>query len=213
MAILKLTIHDVKISKDDNLQVENDLVLSTEQKANSRGTLVLVKKDVELTSKDDKKRIYSLTLQNLEFTKKMYQPTEIHAEIALAFSNPDLAWIPVMGSVIEELFVNKKVSLRDMQDEDPQKLSDSKKVGDDFYVQSVQMKYKVNYMRIYLHIYSLDKEICGMFLSEEVCIVCHNGSFCFFLGCDVLAFYVKVVIGEGSFVGQLFLMAVGEVAP
>ena len=77
MAILKLTIHDVKISKDVNSQVENDLVLSTEQKADSRGTLVLVKKDVELTSKDDKKRIYSLTLQNLEFTKKMYQPTTL----------------------------------------------------------------------------------------------------------------------------------------
>ena len=46
MAILKLTIHDVKISKDVNSQVENDLVLSTEQKADSRGTLVHVKKDV-----------------------------------------------------------------------------------------------------------------------------------------------------------------------
>ena len=173
MAILKLTIHDVKISKDVNSQVENDLVLSTEQKADSRGTLVLVKKDVELTSKDDKKRIYSLTLQNLEFTKKMYQPTEIHAEIALAFSDPNLEWIPVMGSVIEELFVYKKVSLRDMQDEDPQKLSDSKKVGDDFYVHSVQVKYKVNYMRIYLHIYSLDKLLtqgndCRTFVGKKL---------------------------------------------
>ncbi len=173
MAILKLTIHDVKISKDVNSQVENDLVLSTEQKADSRGTLVLVKKDVELTSKDDKKRIYSLTLQNLEFTKKMYQPTEIHAEIALAFSDPNLEWIPVMVSVIEELFVYKKVSLRDMQDEDPQKLSDSKKVGDDFYVHSVQLKYKVNYMRIYLHIYSLDKLLtqgndCRTFVGKKL---------------------------------------------
>ena len=66
---------------------------------------------------------------------------------------------------------------------------------------------------VWPHIYSLDKEIGSMFLSEEVCIVCHDGSFRFFLGCDVLVFYVKVIIGEGGFVGQLFLMAVGEVAP
>ena len=39
------------------------------------------------------------------------------------------------------------------------------------------------------HVNGLNKEISDMFLSEEVCKVCYDGSFQFFLCCDVLAFY------------------------
>ena len=140
MAILNLTIYGVSISKKaDN--TESNLVLSTEETTVGENVSV-VKKEVELTNKDNTKCSYYLSLVNLQFRKKMYQPTEINAEISVVLKKSDDPWVPVSRSAMEELFLKKKVSLVDMQGVTSETIPEYKKVGEDFYVQAVHVKYK-----------------------------------------------------------------------
>lgn len=173
MAILKLTVHNVEISKDAKEAASKTLVLTTEQQKVGKN-IVLVKKDVTLKNQSNKDQTYSLTLQNLQFTKKMYQPTNIVAEIAVTIDDANVAWSPVMRDVAVSAFKNKKVSICDIQGvADTNNIPAYKKVGEDFYVSSVQVKYKVDYMRIYLHINSLDKKMteditCRTFVGKKL---------------------------------------------
>ena len=174
MAILNLTIHGVSISKDANKKLEENLVLTTEERADSENEDHLLPKEVQLTNSNKKVGNYKLTLANLHFTKKMYQPTEILAEIAVRKLNPESTWYPVLREVVEPLFFGKKVSLKDREglataDDTPV----HKIIGEDYYVNDVQVRYKVNYMRIYLQINSLDKMLtkdnnCRTFVGKKL---------------------------------------------
>lgn len=174
MAIFNLTIYGVEISQEATELASNKLVLSTEQQKSGKN-YVLVKKAVKLKNQKNEDQTYSLTLQNLQFTKKMYQPTNIVAEIAVAIDDPNTAWSPVMRDVVVSSFKGKKVSLWDVQGvSNSNSIYSYKKVGEDFYVSSVNVKYKENYMRIYLHINSLDKMLtedntCRTFVGKKLC--------------------------------------------
>lgn len=174
MAIFNLTIYGVKISQEATELASNKLVLSTEQQKSGKN-YVLVKKAVKLKNQKNEDQTYSLTLQNLQFTKKMYQPTNIVAEIAVAIDDPNTAWSPVMRDVVVSSFKGKKVSLWDVQGvSNSNSIYSYKKVGEDFYVSSVNVRYKENYMRIYLHINSLDKMLtedntCRTFVGKKLC--------------------------------------------
>ena len=172
MAILNLTIYGVSISKKADNTVESNLVLSTEETTVGKNVSV-VKKEVELTNKDNTKCSYYLSLVNLQFRKKMYQPTEINAEISVVLKKSDDPWVPVSRSAMEELFLKKKVSLVDMQGVTSETIPEYKKVGEDFYVQSVHVKYKSDYMRVILRIFSLDKVMtlentCRTFVGKKL---------------------------------------------
>ena len=84
---------------------------------------------------------YSLYLVTISFLKKVYQPTEVIAELQVKGG----AAIPM--SVLEKTFKHVKVELK----------CDSAAVGSDYYVHEVQARYKKDGMYVSLKIYSLDK--------------------------------------------------------
>ena len=101
MAILNLTIHDVNLSRDPKKEELVDVILSTEEKKDAQGVTTLVKKVLNLPNlgnqsseqSSEQSADYNLSLINLQFHKKMYQPTEISAEISVTKAKG--AWVPV----------------------------------------------------------------------------------------------------------------------
>ena len=73
---------------------------------------------------------YKLNLVNVDFLKKMYQPTEVNAEIHLELAD-NSKWVSVSKSTLETAFKHVKVELA----------CDQKTVGDDYYVHEVQVIY------------------------------------------------------------------------
>ena len=170
MAILNLKVFGVKISTDAS---EPDIILSTEEKLDEQGESQIVTKEVKLTNKDNADAIYNLSLVNLHLHKKMYQPTEIHAEISVVRKDLQSAWVPITRDTLDSVFKNKKVSLIDAQDVDLSNIPDYKKIGEDFYVHAVHVKYMSDYMRIILSIFSLDKQMtllntCRTFVCKKL---------------------------------------------
>ena len=114
-----------------------------------------------------KKQKYVLSLMNLAFQKKMYQPTEILATIMfspLKTNNVPETWYSIKADVFS-LFKDKKVELYDNVS--------NYKIGDDFYVQEVSPSFKPDSLIVRLKIYSLDKLLtlkhdCHSFVSMKL---------------------------------------------
>ena len=91
---------------------------------------------------------YLLTLVNFDMHKKMYQPTEIIAQISIGGAEGEgHHYTAISRKVIESMFKHAKVSV----------LEDDFNVGDKFYVLEVLPQYLKNQMLVTLKIYSLDK--------------------------------------------------------
>ncbi|MBQ5407514.1 MAG: hypothetical protein IIU12_03610, partial [Prevotella sp.] len=103
--------------------------------------------------------IYEMSLVNFSFKKKMYQPTEVLADLRICNSEKSNSiWKPLQRNQIEMLFKHKQVKLeavRNDGDETDGELIDI--VGDDYYVQEVRPCYYPDSMVVKLKIYSLDK--------------------------------------------------------
>ena len=114
---------------------------------------------------------FALNLQNGRFTKKMYSPNEIYAEIQIAPGTPDneqkdsnvtcLATIP--RDTLEKSFLNKKVTLK----------CDDKLVCDDYFVQEIKPTYKKDAMYVTFKMYSPDflltqENYCRTFVSKKL---------------------------------------------
>lgn len=114
-----------------------------------------------------KKQKYVLSLMNLVFQKKMYQPTEILATIMfspLETKDGQETWYSIKADVFS-LFKDKKVELYDNVS--------NYKIGDDFYVQEVSPSFKPDSLIVRLKIYSLDKLLtlkhdCRSFVSMKL---------------------------------------------
>lgn len=124
-----------------------DLVVSTEKETDT----------VSFESTDGSNYDYKLSLIDFCFKKKMYQPTEIIAEIQLTKTSGNKDdWKAISRSGLDSLFKFKKVVL----DELSSKLEDKtviQTIGNDFYVHEVLVHYKPDAMYVTLKIYSLDK--------------------------------------------------------
>ena len=114
---------------------------------------------------------FALNLQNGRFTKKMYSPNEIHAEVQIAPGTSDneqknsnvtlLASIP--RDTLEASFLNKKVILK----------CDDKLVCDDYFVQEIKPTYKKDAMYVTFKMYSPDflltqEDYCRTFVSQKL---------------------------------------------
>ena len=114
---------------------------------------------------------FALNLQNGRFTKKMYSPNEIYAEIQIAPGSEDdqqkddsvtlLASIP--RDTLEASFLNKKVILK----------CDDKLVCDDYFVQEIKPTYKKDAMYVTFKMYSPDflltqEDYCRTFVSQKL---------------------------------------------
>ena len=139
MASLRLTIHGVNCYADSSLKNlgNRDLNVSTEKETD---TIFVKVSETEVLD-------YTLNLVDLSFKKKMYQPTEIMAEIQLTRAN-NVGWRSIGKDVLINLFLKKKVSLKETVV--------NHSIGSDFYVQEVKPRYKTDSLFVKLMIYSPD---------------------------------------------------------
>ena len=144
MAQINLTLHHVPCygvteqkSSETNLDVTIVSDITSEGNPSGPDPQSLYLKVNETVTK------YSLYLVNISFLKKVYQPTEVIAELQVTGGST----IPM--STLENTFKHVKVELKCDAAEDA--------IGSDYYVHEVQARYKKDGMYILLKIYSLDK--------------------------------------------------------
>ena len=102
---------------------------------------------------------YNISLVDFSFKKKMYQPTEVLANLQFTMAKgPESEWKAVNRKTAEKMFKHKRVSLEvlDYKDDvDANKVVDV--IGNDYYVHEVRPCYHATTMFVKLKIYSLDK--------------------------------------------------------
>ena len=105
---------------------------------------------------------YHVSLSSLSLQKKMYQPTEILADLKIGMSDFEKDWVTISRTNIESLFKLKKavldvVTIQTDNDTDEEYFTVDDVIGNDFYVHDVRPHYKPDNMIVSLKIYSLDK--------------------------------------------------------
>ena len=105
------------------------------------------------------KQTYNVSLIGLSFQKKMYQPTEIKAELQFFMTSK---WVSIGRTDIEETFKLKNAILEVVEPKTSNSSDDDKytvldTIGKDFYVHDVRPHYQPECMYVSLKIYSLDK--------------------------------------------------------
>ena len=154
---LKLEIKSISSygSAQDAKPTERNLLLQTDEKTET----------LFLKSKNNVVHQYQLSLLNLSFQKKMYQPTEITVEI-MFMPVGEADWFPIRKADIIGLFENKQVSLYDMTGVTTKKdangnttivIPEKNKVGEDFYIYQAAPSFQEFSMCVKLTICSLDK--------------------------------------------------------
>ena len=155
------------------------LIIKSVESYKNKTTATLSKSDVTLTTDTqtaqliltnvaNQKQTYVLSLNNLSFRKKMYQPTEVVATILFSPYKTNLskeAWNSIDKKDVLNLFKDKQVALSDVSTGD--------KIGEDFYVQEISPSFKSDSLIIVLKIYSLDKLLtlkhdCRAFVSQKL---------------------------------------------
>ena len=138
MAKISLTLCNIACCGLGDLRHETiaDIALSSDGKLNE----VWLGQDIHTCEK------YRMSLVNIDFLKKMYQPTEVNVDILLDMTEGS-EWIPFSKSELETSFKNVQVKLE----------CDDKTIGDDYYVHEVQVIYNPSSMHVKLKICSLDK--------------------------------------------------------
>lgn len=160
MARLRLTLHNFNCFENVGstfTKVAQNVLLSTDKEST---TLYL-----SVGDSSDTKLQYDLNIVNFGFQKKMYQPTEITADIQIALaSGNDNTWKSIGRKQIETLFKHLQVSLDEVPAKDTSKTDDENltaaalnTIGDDFYVYEVLPHYQSDGMYVTLKISSLDK--------------------------------------------------------
>lgn len=142
MAQIELTLYHIPcygVSTKSDTETNSDVTVASEIKT------------PEIPSEPEAKSLYlkvgsaitqySFYLVNISFQKKVYQPTEVIAELQVKGGST----IPM--SMLEKTFKHVKVELK----------CDGAAVGSDYYVHEVQARYKKDGMYVSLKIYSLDK--------------------------------------------------------
>ena len=150
MARLRLTIHDVSCFKDATTTnpITKNLCVSTEKETDTAFFPVSETSNMN----------YTLNLVDFSFKKKMYQPTEIIAEIQLTQTDgkPE-DWAPLSRGTLNKLFKFKQVTLEELPALDVNLAGTLQTIGDDFYVHEVLLSQTPDAMCVTLKIYSLDK--------------------------------------------------------
>lgn len=160
MARLRLKLHNVicfEKAGEIFTETKKDIAVSTE---NEGSTLYL-----ETGGTSSTKEEYKLSLSDLSFKKKMYQPTEIIAEYKIGMATgKDSDWKKISREQIETTFKYLRVTLDEVPAKDDQKtvvenlaVAASSCIGDDFYVYEVLPRYRSKGMYMTLKINSLDK--------------------------------------------------------
>ena len=115
---------------------------------------------------------FAFNLQNIHFTKEMYKPNEIIAEIQIAPGSEDKGTdssgmtftAEISKADLESSFINKQVTLK----------CDNTEVCDDYYIHEIVPQYKQDAMYVTFKMYSPDKmltlhDYCRSFVSKKLC--------------------------------------------
>lgn len=115
---------------------------------------------------------FAFNLQNIHFTKEMYKPNEIIAEIQIAPGSEDKGTdssgmtftAEISKADLESSFINKQVTLK----------CDNTEVCDDYYIHEIVPQYKQDAMYVTFKMYSPDKMLtlhnyCRSFVSKKLC--------------------------------------------
>lgn len=176
MAILELVIHDVTSYVDTPAgKIPNESNTLSIKTNSSRGVVSYIPESGTAGSsqnesatqtcglflKSQKGNIheYALNITKINFTKKMYQPTEVVVNfslITLGQANTQTGFEPVSRSVLNEAFHHCKVSLLSLVDENTTE-KDKKTIGNDYYVYEIEPRYTSDSMFLTMKIYSVDK--------------------------------------------------------
>ena len=143
-----------------------NIAVSTEQET---GTMLFFSGDLSMQH-------YLVSLVDFKMQKKMYQPTEIIANLQIYMAEGS-DWKPVDKKIILKAFNQRRVSLDVLEDTAGSSLEDAKvidTVGNDFYVQEVIPTYKATSLYVELKIYSLDKlmtlsQYCSSWTAKKLC--------------------------------------------
>lgn len=119
---------------------------------------------------------YLVSLVDFKMQKKMYQPTEIIANLQIYMAEGS-EWKPVDNNILLKTFNHRRVSLDVLEDTAGSSLEEAKvidTVGNDFYVQEVIPTYKSASLFVELKIYSLDKlltlsQYCSSWTAKKLC--------------------------------------------
>ena len=145
MARLRLTLHDVVCFENTTATESKKAALSVSTEKETAEAFFQV---------GTNKYGYKLTLVDFNFKKKMYQPTEVTADIQISMISGTLQVID-KGSLVT-LFLNKKVSLVEMPSLGTENQNPLQTIGNDYYVQEVKPRYKKDAFYMTLKIYSVD---------------------------------------------------------
>ena len=162
MARLRLTLHGISCFDNESLVAKtSDLSISTEKETATTTFQV-----------GNSKYQYTLNLVDFSFKKKMYQPTEVTADIQFTMAIKDFKTID--KPTLVSLFSGKKVSLVEMyslKSDQPDNVLYT--IGTDYYVHDVQPRYKQDALYVTLKINSLDKKMtlqhaCHSFVAKKL---------------------------------------------
>ena len=140
--VIKDVVHYENMTQSATGTTKKDVELKTDKQTSS---LILMN-----TSKS--KQTYNLSILNLNYQRKMYQPTEVNVSIlfsTIKTNNQNEAWNPIPKANVLNLFKDKNVTLSNE--------SDNFSVGAEFYVHEVLPYFKTDSLVVTLKIYSLDK--------------------------------------------------------
>ena len=159
MAIIELKIHDLSLngSKGGNGEQSDYTTLSilTNKKYNGKATVGNI---LTLMGESGSDNQYSFYITDFGFKKMMYEPTAINVRLdvyPVAQGREDVQWDPIDKDNLVNTFLNNKVALLSLEDEETAD-KDKKVIGDDYYIADVQPHYKPDSMYIILKIFSLD---------------------------------------------------------
>ena len=130
---------------------------------------------VTLPDSSTDQNVYQISLDKFSFQKKMYQPTEILADLHIGMlTGKNGEWEAIDRKTIETTFKHKKVSLKVLEYDTTTNEEDvTDTIGDDYYVHEVSPTYKADSMTVKLKIYSLDKLLtvgksCDSFVAKKL---------------------------------------------
>lgn len=183
MAIITLTIKDIKTNVSGKSTGGTTAVMQTGDKTNVSATVAFKAKWEHVTlvdtAKDGEKPKtktasgedalnFSLTLQRISFSKQMYSPNTIQAVIQISpidnkVNGPGMTTTAISRNELLKAFLNRQVEMK----------CDDDVVGSDYYIHALVPVYKADSLFVTLHIFSPDKTMtvktdCRTFVAQKL---------------------------------------------
>ena len=136
---------------------------------------------------DSKDISYKINIQDIKFTKKIYSPNTIIAELQIAKGSTEAGEVSgenlfLSRKLLETIFLDRRVELYCNGNQENM-------VGADFYVQKISPRYTKSDLYVTMSIYSPDyqltvEECCQMFVAKKMSEIITDNKTCYVLPYD-----------------------------